>query len=407
MLKRLETAMGKQLHTHGRARLHGLGALAAFLALAGEAQASQGFLENQVTRVTQAQASLHDIMLAILYVIGGLVYVVMIVAMIKFRHKPGRVPSTTEHHVPLEIAWTVIPTLILVAMAWPTYAAFNEMYDIPAKPDLTIEVVGHKWFWEYRYPDHGVQILDSDPVNNAKNMVVPVNKNVNVIITSVDVIHAWWIPALGIKQDAVPGHVNVRSFNVSKPGVYTGQCAELCGTLHGNMLLQVEALEGKYFDEWLAAQPKTTLEALPRYEPGVIPSPVAAPSAVPATQGATGSAFDMAAMMAKGKQGYEKGCVSCHQVTGQGLPGAFPSLVGSEWITGDKRKHIEVIVKGLSGPITVKGQSFNGVMPPGGTLGTTITDEEVAAIATYERNSWGNKADPVTVDDVRMVRGGH
>lgn len=406
MLKRLETAMGKHLHTpRGWAPLHCLGALAAFLALAGEAQASQSFLDNQVTRVTQAQASLHEIMLWILFVIGGLVYIVMIVAMIKFRHQPGRVPSKTEHHVPLEIAWTIIPTLILVAMAWPTYAALNEMWEVPTKPDLTIEVVGHKWFWEYRYPDHGVQILDSDPVGSPKNLVVPVNKNVNVIITSVDVIHSWWVPALGIKQDAVPGHVNVRSFNVSRPGVYTGQCAELCGTLHGNMLLQVEAMEAKYFDEWLAAQPKTSLEALPRYEPGVIPS--VAPSLVPATQGAPGAAFDMAAMMAKGKSSYEKGCVACHQVTGQGLPGAFPPLVGSEWVTGDKRKHIEVIIKGLSGPITVKGQSFNGVMPAGGNLGTAITDEDVAAIATYERNSWGNKAEPVTVDDVRMVRGGH
>lgn len=170
--------------------------------------------------------------------------ILLITAIIKFRSRPGRTPSKFYENVALEAFWTIVPVMVLVALAIPSYSLIKKIETMP-EPDVSIEIIGHQFFWEYRYPENDVRISDEP-------LVIPVDQNIVADCTSVDVNHAWWVPAFGVKMDTVPGRTTQIWFNVEHEGWYKGQCAELCGALHSKMLIDVHVVSEEEFDAWIA-----------------------------------------------------------------------------------------------------------------------------------------------------------
>jgi cytochrome c oxidase subunit II len=234
-----------------------------------------------VTPLSREIYGLHMLILWICVVIAVAVFGVMIYSIATFRKSKGAVPATFEHNTKAEIIWTVIPVLILVGMAIPAARTLVKIDDSRGS-DLTVKVTGYQWMWQYEYVGQNVSFysklaqdsndarqLDSgiDPatvpnylleVDNP--LVVPQGKKVRVLITAADVIHAWWVPDFGMKKDAIPGYINELWFIAEKPGVYRGQCAELCGRDHGFMPVVVEVKSQQDFDAWLASQ-KAAMQA--------------------------------------------------------------------------------------------------------------------------------------------------
>lgn len=185
-----------------------------------------------------------------------IVEIALVVAIVRFRRRPGARPATFTHNNLLEVAWTIVPALLLVVIAVPTYKTLKFIDTMPRHPFLTVEVIGHQWYWEYRIPPqpatHGkaVSLLD---VTNSKALVVPVDRTVELVVTGADVIHDFFVPALGLKIDANPGRINHAWFLADKAGMYDGQCSRLCGIFHSKMYIHVEATSVAAFDRWVAA----------------------------------------------------------------------------------------------------------------------------------------------------------
>jgi len=218
--------------------------------LAGLCVASPAFawLVNPVTPVAHEVRGLFYKAVAVTSFFFLLAELLLLVAVLRFRAKPG-VPAATFHeNVRLEIVWTAIPALAMVILSGPAFTTLKSMETVP-QSDLTVEVVGHQWFWEYRYPKYGV-IFANEP------LVIPVGKIVAVDVTSIDVVHSWFVADFGVKMDANPGRINHTWFQVEKPGVYGGQCAELCGVLHGQMLITVNAVSPEEFERWIEQKKK-------------------------------------------------------------------------------------------------------------------------------------------------------
>ena len=206
------------------------------------------------------------ILTPIIFVIVAFVMVLLLIVMVRFNAKRNPVPSKVTHNTLLEVAWTGIPVLILVLIALPSFRLLYNQLDIP-KPDVTIKAIGHQWYWSYVYPDNGnftfdarmvtaeeavakeknvVRLLDTD-----EEVVLPIHKNIRIQITSDDVIHSWTVPSFGIKHDAVPGRINESWFNIDKPGIYYGQCSELCGIQHAYMPIKVRAVTEAEYEAWV------------------------------------------------------------------------------------------------------------------------------------------------------------
>ena len=241
-----------------------------------------------VTQTAQNAYSAHMIGLWVCVVIGAIVFGAMAVAMVKFRKSKGAVPAKWSHNTTAEIIWTVIPVVLLVVMAWPATRYLVAMYDT-TESEMTIKVTGYQWMWRYEYMGEDVNfvsridresditrqrgsgrdpaaVVDADGVNTYllnvdRELVVPTDTKIRFVITADDVIHSWWVPALGWKQDAIPGVVNEAWAEILEPGVYRGQCAELCGKDHGFMPIVVQAVPRAEFETWLAAQSSGTDEA--------------------------------------------------------------------------------------------------------------------------------------------------
>ncbi len=249
----------------------GLAALGASFGLQGAASAAaptpwQMGLQPAATPIMREITEFHNLLLVIitvitLFVIGLLAYVIW-----RFGEKRNPTPSRTTHHTLIEIAWTVIPVLILIFIAVPSFALLYRS-DVVPKADLTIKATGHQWYWEYAYPDHGGFSFDSNMVEDAdlepgqkrllevdNRIVVPVGKTVRVIVTAAPdgVLHAWAMPAFGVKIDAVPGRLNETWFRAEREGSYYGQCSELCGVRHGFMPIRVDVVSERAFQAWLA-----------------------------------------------------------------------------------------------------------------------------------------------------------
>ena len=347
-------------------------------------------LVKGVTDISHKVYDLHMLIFWICVVACVLVFAVLIYSIFTHRKSKGAVAATFDDNITIEILWTIIPMFILVAMAVPATKVLLEMED-PSKSDMSIKVTGYQWKWHYDYLDEYISFFSNITTPEAASLatnasvpkdenylmevdnrvVIPVNKKVRFLFTSNDVIHAWWIPAFGLKKDALPGFINEGWTKVAEPGVFRGKCAELCGVNHGFMPIVVEVKSEADYAAWVSEQK-------------------AAKSAVATSATKT---WTMAELMKHGEKVYTTNCVACHQISGEGIPAAgFPALKGGAIANGDVAKHIEVVVDGVPGTAM---QAFGG----------QLNDADLAALVTYERNAWGNSTgDMVQPSDIKAAR---
>jgi cytochrome c oxidase subunit 2 len=358
-----------------------------WIASFGEARADYAL--NLTPGVTQLSRDIYDLHMYILWicvVIGVIVYGLIIYSVLHHRKSKGVIPATFHENTKLEILWTIIPFIILLTMAIPATKVMIEAYDTSAS-DMTVKVTGYQWKWRYTYLDNGIDFfstLDAKSnearqlgaaispeqvpdylLNVDKPLVIPANRKVRFLFTAADVIHSWWVPAFGWKKDAIPGYVTDAWAKVEKPGVYRGQCAELCGRDHGFMPIVVEVKTEEDYNKWVEEQ-KTAAKVL----------------AAEATK-----TFTLAELMTRGEAVYSANCAGCHMVNGEGIPGTFPPIKGSSVATGPVEEHLRVVMKG------------KGDMMP--AFAATLSPVDIAAVVTYQRNGFGNaKGDLVQPTDV-------
>lgn len=337
-----------------------------------------------VTPISKDIYELHMTIFWICVIIGVIVFGVMIYAMVKHRKSIGHKPAKFHSSLSIELTWIFIPFLILVAMAIPATVVLVRMYD-DTKADINIKVTGYQWKWKYDYLDYGISFYSSLSTPRAqldnkepkgkwyllevdKPLVVPIHKKIRFLVTSNDVIHSWWVPALGVKRDAIPGFIHEAWARINKPGTYRGQCAELCGVNHAYMPIVVVAKTEDDFKKWVAQE--THQEVADKTE-------------VPKT-------MTKADLMAEGKKIYLTTCAACHKPNGKGMPPAFPALEGGKITTGPAQAHIDIVLNGVSGTAM---QPFKD----------QFNAKQIAAVITYERQSWGNNASIVQPADVAKL----
>jgi cytochrome c oxidase subunit 2 len=343
-------------------------------------------LRPGVTPISREAYDLHMLIMWICVAIGIVVFGAIFISIVKHRKSKGVQPAQFHESTTVEIIWTVIPFLILIGMAIPATKALVAMEDT-SNSDLTIKVTGYQWKWGYDYIDDGVSFISSlatpkeqifDMQQKGENyllevdnpLVVPTNKKVRLLITASDVIHAWWVPDLGMKKDAIPGFVNEMWFEIDTEGTYRGQCAELCGKDHGYMPIVVIAKNEADYGKWLSAQ-KTASDA------------VAA---------AAEREWGMSELLERGEKVYNTSCAACHQANGEGVPGAFPSIKGSAVATGPSGDHLALVMDGKAGTAMA---AFAG----------QLSDVDLAAVVTYQRNAWGNNVgDLIQPAEVKAAR---
>jgi cytochrome c oxidase subunit 2 len=325
---------------------------------------------------------IYDLHMLIMWIIVGIFVVVfgfMTYSIFVHRKSVGHKAEQFHENTTVEIIWTVIPFIILIGMALPATKTVIAMKDT-SHADITIKATGYQWKWGYDYLQEGIsfysslstpreQIDDYERKGTKKNehylievdnpVVVPVGKKVRIITTANDVIHSWWVPALGIKQDAIPGFVRDTWFKADNPGTYRGQCAELCGKDHGFMPIVVEAVTPERYAVWVAEKKKM----------------MAASAVDPSKQ------WTLDELKSHGEKIYAGNCVACHQQTGMGVPGAFPALSGSKIVNGAKEGQIQILLNGV-----VKDNK-----PTAMVSFKHLSDVDLAAVITYTRNNWANK----------------
>jgi cytochrome c oxidase subunit II len=379
---------------------------AAMLLLSGLAKAEYAYdLQPQITEIGRMQHDLHVYVMWVVSVIFVLVFGVMFYSLWAHRKSTGRKPATFSESTAVEIAWTIIPFFILLVLAFPATKAVLAMKDT-SSPDLTIKVTGYQWKWGYDYIHDGFGYLSTlaTPIAQVQGreakgtnyllevdnpLVVPMNRKVRVLITANDVLHAWYVPALGVKQDAIPGFVRDAWFKAEKPGIYRGQCAELCGKEHGFMPIVVEVKTEADYDKWVVEQKKKNGVA-EKAAPAAVDLAAAAPAAVAAV--ATGP-MTKDELMAHGKGVYEGNCQACHGADGKGNAAiGAKALDGSKIVQGPKAEQIAMLLNGKAGSAMA---SFK-----------QLSDKDLAAVATYTKNTWGNKAGEVQPADFLAARGG-
>jgi len=363
-------------------------AAAAMLVMGGAAQAAWELnMPRGVTAYSSQVFDLHMLILGICVVIGIVVFGAMFYSIYHHRKSRGAVPAQFHESTTVEVVWTVIPMLILIGMAIPATKAMIAMEDTNDS-DMTIVVTGIQWKWKYEYLDEGIsfystlstpreQIAGIEPkgedylleVDNP--VVIPVGKKVRFLTTAVDVIHAWWVPDLGWKRDAVPGFVNESWAQVEKPGVYRGQCAELCGKDHGFMPIVVIAKPENEYLAWKEEQLAGAATAL----------------------AAVAREWTYDELVAHGEEVYGKNCAACHQANGEGMGDMFPALAGSELATkGPVEEHVATLLNGRPGTAM---QAF----------GEQLNDADIAAVVTFTRNAWGNDTgDAVQPSQIQTMR---
>jgi len=416
-------------HTRLAAKLTAISSFLMAGLYSGIAQAEYRLnLQDPVTEVARDIYGLHMLIFWICVAIFVAVFGVMFYSIFAHRKSKNHEPSQFSHSTSVEIVWTVIPFLILVVMAVPATKVLIKMEDT-TKSDLTIKITGYQWKWGYEYLDSGINfystlstpreqidqfneetavapgehyLLETDNV-----LVVPSGRKVRALITANDVIHAWWIPAFGAKKDAIPGYINELWFNVDegKEGIYRGQCAELCGKDHAFMPIVVKVVSGSEFDAWVAAggsfdasdvavadtsaplnvedDAEQTASAAGAVVEAIVPTAVASESNT--------KTWTKDELMSKGEEVY-KSCVACHGADGKGMPGVFPAISGGAITNGPIDEHIKIVMFGKPGTAMA---AFAG----------QLSDEEIAAIVTYQRNSFGNTVgDVVLPADIKAKR---
>lgn len=348
--------------------------------LAGNASADSLNMTSGVTGISNTIYELHMLIFWICVVIGVVVFGAIFFSLVRHRKSRGVEPAQFDESTAIEIAWTMIPTVILIAMAWPASQALIEMYDTGGE-DMTVEVRGYQWKWQYKYLDADYNqtfaffsnlATPADEIRNRSvkgeyyllevdnPLRIPANRKVRFLITSEDVIHAWWVPDFGIKRDAVPGMLNELWTIVPQPGIYRGQCTELCGKDHGFMPIVVEVLPEADYDAWYSEQLR---QARARKE-------------------ALSKTFTADELMVEGEQVYNTFCAACHLPNGKGVPPVFPALDGSPIATGNRDEHIRLVYEGVPGTAM---QAF----------GNQLDAVALAAVVHYERHAWDNDTDDI------------
>lgn len=351
---------------------------------------------NLTQGVTDISASVYELHMIIFYIccaIGLLVFGAMFWAMFHHRKSKGAKAANFHESTKVEVIWTTIPFLILIGMAVPATSTLMEMENTE-DADLTVQVTGSQWKWHYKYFDHELEYYSllattQEEIKNQRKksenyllevdrpLVIPINKKVRFLITSDDVIHSWWVPEFAVKKDANPGFINEAWTRVNEPGIYRGQCAELCGKDHGFMPVVVIAKTQADFDDWI--QQKEAEQAAAKAE----------------EQKWLDMNMSYDELMALGEKAYNANCAACHQIQGQGIPGVFPALKNSPIAVGDVKAHIDIVVNGKSG---------TAMQAYGKQLGL----KDLAAIVTYERNAWGNNTgDTVQASDINALLTGN
>jgi cytochrome c oxidase subunit 2 len=351
-------------------------------------------LSEGVTPVSHDIYQLHMTIFWITVVIGVVVFGVMLYSIIYHRKAPGKKPAKFHSHLWLEITWTVIPFIILIAMAIPAIKVLKRMHDVD-QPDLSIKVTGYQWKWRYEYLNLGISFFSNistpyDQIHgNAKKgpdylrevdhpLVVPIHKKIRFLVTANDVIHGWWVLPLGVKQDAIPGYINENWARINRPGIYHGQCSKLCGMNHAYMPIVVIAMTEKDFNNWVLQQKNPGAKvAAPATPKNIANAPVATKTIPSAAKQTT-----LADSMKRGEQVYLSMCATCHKPDGTGSPPIFPALKDSAVAKGPVEKHIDIVMHGQPGTAM---QAFQD----------QYSDEDLAAVITYERNAFGNNTGTV------------
>ncbi len=370
-----------QLASRLRGAAFGLTALAAAPVwaqvnnLAGGPAVNQLNLPVPATRIAADIEWLHWMMLVICAVIFVVVFGVMFYSIIKHRKSVGHKPANFHESVAVEIAWTVVPFLIVIAMGAMATKTVVAQKDT-SNADLTIKVTGYQWKWGYDYlkgegegigflstldashreaSDSGKPPAMDDYLLKVDNpLVVPVDKKIRIVTTANDVIHAWMVPAFGVKQDAIPGFVRDNWFRATKTGDFYGQCAELCGKEHAFMPIHVKVVTQQEYSQWVAAK-KAEMQAAAD-DPN--------------------KTWELADLIARGEKVYAANCAACHRADGKGA-GPIKPLDGSAIVTGDPAAQIAILLNGAA----------NGAMP----AWRQLSDTEIAAVITYTKNAWSNK----------------
>lgn len=341
--------------------------------------------QSPVTAIAADIYELHVWMMVICGVIFLAVFGVMFYSILKHRKSVGHKAANFHESTTVEIAWTVVPFIIVILMALPATKTVVAMKDT-SNADITIKATGMQWKWGYDYlkgEGEGVAFLSAlatpreqvrGEASKGENyllevdhpLVVPVNKKIRIVTTANDVIHAWGVPAFGVKQDAIPGFVRDTWFKAEKIGTYRGNCYELCGKEHAFMPIVVKVVSEQDYATWVVQQ-KTAM-ASSADDPN--------------------KTWAVADLAARGEKVYAANCVACHQATGKGVPGAFPALDGSQVVNGMQDGQIAIMLNGKN------------AMP---AWKATLSDTEIAAVITYTRNSWNNKASDNIVQPAEVL----
>jgi cytochrome c oxidase subunit 2 len=345
------------------------------LAFPGIALALEWNLQPAGSQLATDIHDLHEYVMILCTVIFVGVFGFMFYAVYAHRKSKGHKAAQFHENTTVEILWTVIPAVILVGIAWPTTRVLVAQKDT-SNPDLTIKVTGYQWKWGYDYvkgEGEGISFISTlatprDQIENKapkgehyllevdNELVVPMGKKVRILTTAGDVIHSWWVPAFGAKQDAIPGFIRDLWFRPEKTGTFRSQCVELCGKEHGFMPIVVKVVSAEEYSKW--AGEKLKLIAAAADDPN--------------------KTYSMDELKKRGEQVYAKNCVVCHQANGKGTPPAFPPLDGSKTVLGPKEAQIHTVLEGRPKTAMV-------------SFAPQLNDTEIAAVITYTRNNWSNK----------------
>ena len=328
-------------------------------------------MREGVTQVSRDVFELHMLIFYICVAIGAVVFSVMFYSLFRYTKKRNPNPSTFHESTKLEVAWTIVPFLILIAMAVPASKTLTEIYD-DEEGEINIQVVGYQWKWEYKYLEDDINFFsnlstDQDEIYNLvpkgenyllevdEPLIIPVDTRVRFLITANDVIHSWWVPDFAIKQDAIPGFINTAWTRAEETGIYRGNCTELCGKNHGFMPVVVKVVEKDEYNDWVLSKKEEAIKLAELTE----------------------KEWSLAELTQRGEGVYQKNCVACHQMNGEGLPPIFPALARSDIVMFDKDRNVEILMEGVQGAAM---QSF----------ANQLSEVDMAAVITYTRQAWGN-----------------
>ena len=365
----------------------GLAALAGGLsALTSPVYAEYGLnLVEPASELTANVFDLHMLTTKMAFYITIVVTIFVVYTLVRFRRSSGAEADQNMHTNKFGVySWLLVPVIVLgidLSIAGPASSTLTQV-EKHVDAELTVKVTGSQWKWTYDYLDNGVRVVSNleqhepDEVGYLRSVdnhfVLPVDTNIRFLHTATDVLHAWWVPAIAIKKDSIPGYIHETSTHITKEGTYYGQCAENCGKGHAFMPIVVDVVSKDEFTAWVAARTADANAA--------------------AAEASADKVWSKEDLMSRGEELYVKNCAACHQVAGTGLPPVFPALKGSPIALGAVAEHVDMVLKGKAGTAMA-------------AWGGQLNDLEVAAIVTYERNAWGNDTgDLVQPADVKSAR---